>query len=64
MGVVSSVWRRLWGGLPEEVIRDAGEDPFLAQALQINEDIRTGKNRPLSPEEQRRFIERVKRGAR
>ena len=59
MGLINRVVRR---ERPEGVIREQEEDPFLARSLEIDEDIRTGKNRPLTPEEQRRFIERVKRG--
>ena len=47
---------------PEDVIQGDMEDPFLARSLQIDEDIRTGKNRPLSQEEQRRFIAKIRRG--
>lgn len=50
------------GERPDDLIQDDMEDPFLARSLQIDEDIRTGKNRPLSQEEQRRFIARIKRG--
>jgi hypothetical protein len=59
MGLINRVVK---GERPEVVVREAEEDPFLARSLQIDEDIRTGRNRPLSPEEQRRFIERVRRG--
>ncbi len=59
MGLINRVVK---GERPEVVVREAEEDPFLARSLQIDEDIRTGRNRPLSPEEQRRFIERVSRG--
>ena len=66
MGAVTVVMglnnRVVKGERPEVVVREAEEDPFLARSLQIDEDIRTGRNRPLSPEEQRRFIERVSRG--
>lgn len=47
---------------PEDVTQEDLEDPFLARSLQIDEDIRTGKNRPLSQEEQRQFVARIKRG--
>ncbi len=59
MGLINRVVK---GERPEVVVREAEEDPFLARSLQIDEDIRTGRNRPLSPEEQRQFIERVRRG--
>ena len=50
------------GERAEDVIQEDLEDPFLARSLQIDEDIRTGKNRPLSQEEQRQFAARIKRG--
>lgn len=37
------------------------KDPFLARALQINEEIQSGKNRPLSKNEARRFFDRIMR---
>ena len=37
------------------------EDPFLAKGLQINEEIQSGKNRPLSKDEARRFYNRIMR---
>ena len=65
MGVVDVAMRLIErvrrGERPEDVIQEDMEDPFLARSLQIDEDIRTGKNRPLSQEEQRRFIARIKR---
>ena len=66
MGVVDVAMRLIErvrrGERPEDVIQEDMEDPFLARSLQMDEDIRTGKNRPLSQEEQRRFIARIKRG--
>ncbi len=66
MGVVSGALRligRVMGGArPKEVIQEnTDEDPFLAQSLQIDEDIRTGKNRMLSAEESQRAIDRLKK---
>ena len=43
---------------------DVGDESDLAWSLRADEDIRTGKNRPLTAEEQRRYIERVSRGGR
>ncbi len=66
MGVVDVALRLIErvrrGERPEDVIQGDMEDPFLARSLQIDEDIRTGKNRPLSQEEQRRFIAKIRRG--
>ncbi len=66
MGVVDVAMRLIErvrrGERPEDVIQEDMEDPFLARSLQIDEDIRTVKNRPLSQEEQRRFIARIKPG--
>lgn len=45
--------------LPVREERKHTEDVFLARGLQINEDIRTGKNRPLSKDEARRFYNRI-----
>ena len=50
------------GERPDDMNQDDMEDPFLARSLQIDEDVRTGKNRPLSQEEQRQFVARIKRG--
>lgn len=66
MGVVDVALRLIErvrrGERSEEMIQEEMEDPFLARSLQIDEDIRTGKNRPLSQEEQRQFVARIKRG--
>ncbi len=65
MGVVNLVMgmihRVRLGERPEDVEEEQDEDPFLARSLQIDEDIRTGKNRMLTAEETRRFFDRVKR---
>ena len=66
MGVVDVALRLIErvrrGERSEEMTQEEMEDPFLARSLQIDEDIRTGKNRPLSQEEQRQFVARIKRG--
>ncbi len=65
MGVVNLVMgmihRVRLGERPVDVAKEQDEDPFLARSLQIDEDIRTGKNRMLAAEETRRFFDRVKR---
>ena len=41
---------------------DKPVDPDLEWAMKADEDLRTGKNRMLTPDEQRRFVERITRG--
>lgn len=61
--VVMGLIKRVSGGeRPEDVIGERKQDPYLARSLEIDEEIRSGRNRPLSPEEQRKFIEKIKRG--
>ena len=66
MGAISGarklINRIFWGERPEDGVEETTEDRFLAQSLQIDEDMRTGKSRTLSVEETRRELERIKRG--
>ena len=41
---------------------DRAVDPDLAWAMQAEEDLRTGKNRMLTTDEQRRFVDRIRHG--
>ncbi len=59
MGLIKRVRN---GESSEDAIRKPGQDPFLARSLEIDEEIRTGRNRPLSPEEQRKFVANIRRG--
>lgn len=44
-----------------EGIQEETEDPFLQRSLEIDEKIRSGKNRPLSKEEGQRFFDKIMR---
>lgn len=60
VSILDRINRVVKGERPEDVIQEEQEeDPYLAYSLKLDEEIRTGKNRPLSSEEQRRFFESV-----
>ena len=45
----------------DEAIQEDAGDPFLQRSLEIDEKIRSGRNRPLSKEEGQRFFDRIMR---
>lgn len=64
LGNAAEFLNRMFGraNLSEDDDDNRAVDPDLAWAMQAEKDLRTGKNRMLTIDEQRRFVDRIRRG--